>query len=260
VDKYVVPAQASAIRVPSSHSKMFSDKYARPAIKGVEANFDRLADIDTLLSLAAMIPQLESVKNLVVFAQSPSVYVCDFTRALNLCSQDIHDAYKNPSTTFRSDAFDIFTSISNLNHDHIKLRWQPDLNNNVEHLVFTTHHDTTAGSHLNTTCFDPTTRKHRFVTRELWEVVKTTVKQNVEGKYIMLILNLMLGLVLNLLASLPIFSLGLLISMDSTACFGVFMLCIRDFWLALNQLLIFYLEPVCFGFGICGLHGTGSLC
>jgi hypothetical protein len=91
-------------------------------------------------------------------------------------------------------------------------------------------------------------------------VVKTTVKQNVEGKYIMLILNLMLGLVLNLLASLPIFSLGLLISMDSTACFGVFMLCIRDFWLALNQLLIFYLEPVCFGFGICGLHGTGSLC
>ena len=146
---------------------MFLDKCTRPAIKGAEANFDRLADIETLLSLAVMIPLLESVKNLVVFAQSPSVYVCDFTRALNLCSQDIHDAYKNPSIAFRSDAFDIFMSISNLNHDYIKLQWQPDLNNNVEHLVFYAHHNTTVGSHLNATSFDPTTRKHGYVTQEL---------------------------------------------------------------------------------------------
>ena len=76
-------------------------------------------------------------------------------------------------------------------------------------------------------------------------MVKTTVKQIVEGKYIVLTLNLMLGLVLNLVASLPIFNLELLISMDLTACFGAFMYCIWDFWLIWNQLLIFYLELVC---------------
>jgi hypothetical protein len=52
---------------------------------GAEANFSRLADVKTMLSLAAILPLLQSVKSLVVFAQSPSVYVCDFTRALKLC-------------------------------------------------------------------------------------------------------------------------------------------------------------------------------
>jgi hypothetical protein len=128
-------------------------------------------------------------------------------------------------------------SISDLNHDHIKLRWQPDLNNDMEHLVFSAHHDTTDGSHLNATSFDPTTRKHGFVTRELWEVVKTIVKQNVEGKYTVLTLNFVLGLFLNLVASLPILSLGLLISMDS----------------------LFALVLSCFVFGISSLHGISCL-
>ena len=55
--------------------KMYGDMLAKPVIKGAAANFQRLADVQTLLSLAVLLPLLESIKNLVVFAQSPSVYV-----------------------------------------------------------------------------------------------------------------------------------------------------------------------------------------
>jgi hypothetical protein len=75
------------------------------------------------------------VKDLVVFAQSQSVYVCDFTRALKLSYQDIHEAYIDLDTAFRLDALVILKSICDLDHDHIRLCWQPDLNNGVEHLV-----------------------------------------------------------------------------------------------------------------------------
>jgi hypothetical protein len=54
-------------------------------MKGAEANFRRLANVQTMLSLACILSLLQIVKNLVVFAQSPFVYVCNFTRALRLC-------------------------------------------------------------------------------------------------------------------------------------------------------------------------------
>jgi hypothetical protein len=163
--------------------KMYTDMHAKPAVKGAEANFCHLANVRTLLSLTALLPLLQIVKDLVVFAQSPSVYVCDFTRALKLCYQDIHDAYRDPATAFRSDSIVIFKSICDLENEHLRLRWQPDLNNGVEHLVFDAHHETFAGSHLNATCVNPDTNKPGFVTRHLWESVKADVKKDVEGKY-----------------------------------------------------------------------------
>jgi hypothetical protein len=101
---------------------------------------------------------------------------------LKLCFQDIHHSYKGPSTAFRSDAFTLFNSICNLNHGHIKLRWQPDLNNGVEHLIFEAQQETSAGSHLNATCFNPETNVQGFVTQDLWEGLKERVKRDVESK------------------------------------------------------------------------------
>ena len=96
--------------------------------------------------------------------------------------EDIHDSYKGPFTAFRSDAFTLFNSICDLSHGHIKLRWQPDLNNDVEHLVFEAHQETSAGSHLNATYFNPETNEQGFVTQDLWEGLKERVKQDVESK------------------------------------------------------------------------------
>jgi hypothetical protein len=69
------------------------------------------------------------------------------------------------------------------NHDHIKLRWQPDLNDGVEHLVFEAHLETSVGLHLNAMCYDPSTKSYGFVTRELWEEMKGIVKQECQGKF-----------------------------------------------------------------------------
>jgi hypothetical protein len=76
------------------------------------------------------------------------------------------------------------------NHDHIKLRWQPDLNDGVEHLVFEAHLETSVGLHLNAMCYDPSTKSYGFVTPELWEEVKCTVKQECQSKFFQTILSL----------------------------------------------------------------------
>jgi len=67
--------------------KMYSDQFVKPTIPATKVNYELMADIKCLLILAAVLPLLEAVKALVIFVQSPSVYVCDFTKALSLVFQ-----------------------------------------------------------------------------------------------------------------------------------------------------------------------------
>jgi hypothetical protein len=78
---------------------------------------------------------LEAMKVLVVFTQSPNVYVCDFTRALSLCISNVNDLYCT-NNAFISDAFSCFKKICDLLHESICLRWHPNVNDYIEHLVF----------------------------------------------------------------------------------------------------------------------------
>jgi hypothetical protein len=71
--------------------KMYFDHLVKPTIPAVKINYKLMANIKCLLTLAAVLPLLEAVKALVVFAQSPNVYVCDFTRALSLCISNVND-------------------------------------------------------------------------------------------------------------------------------------------------------------------------
>jgi hypothetical protein len=148
--------------------KLYGDTLVKPAIKGSKKNYNMLADVRRLFSLAVIIPLLQTVKNLIVFAQSSAIYVCDFTRALNLCIMDIHDLYRDNSKAFQSDAFSCFNAICELAHEQLRMRWFTDLNNSSEHLIFEGHHGTKAGTHLNVVCVDPNTGGTAFVTKELW--------------------------------------------------------------------------------------------
>ena len=94
-----------------------------------------MATIKCLLTLAVVLPLLEDVKALVVFAKSPGVYVCDFTRTLSICISDVNDLYCT-NDAFISDAFSYFKNICDLLHKNIRLRWQQDVNDCDEHLVF----------------------------------------------------------------------------------------------------------------------------
>ena len=71
--------------------KLYSHHIVKPTILAAKVNYDLIADIKCLLTLAAVLPLLEAVKTLVVFVQSPRVYVCDFTRALSFCISNVND-------------------------------------------------------------------------------------------------------------------------------------------------------------------------
>lgn len=90
---------------------------------GAAKNYKNLADIKNLLSLAIVIPLLECVKDLVVFAQSQNVYICDFTKALSLCCEDISTLHLG-EMAFHSTSFQTFNSLSLLNCKNIPLCWQ----------------------------------------------------------------------------------------------------------------------------------------
>jgi hypothetical protein len=123
--------------------KLYGDTLARAAIKGSKKKFNMLADVKRLLSLAVILHLLQSIKNLIVFAQSLAIYVCNFTRALNLYIMDIHDLYSNK--VFQSDAFSCFKAIYKVSHEQLRMRWFTDLNDGSEDLVFEGHYGTKAG-------------------------------------------------------------------------------------------------------------------
>jgi hypothetical protein len=101
--------------------KMYSNQFIKPTIPAAKVNYELMADIKCLLTLAIVMPLLEAVKALVVFVQSPSVYVCDFTRALSLCISDVNEMYCT-SNAFISYAFSCFKKICDLSHENIRLR------------------------------------------------------------------------------------------------------------------------------------------
>jgi hypothetical protein len=90
--------------------KMYSDHLVKPTIPTTKINYELMTNIKCLLTLAAVLPLLEVVKALIVFAQSPNVYVCDFTRALSLCISDVNDLYCT-NNAFISNAFSCYKKI-----------------------------------------------------------------------------------------------------------------------------------------------------
>ena len=167
--------------------KMYSDHLVKPTIPAAKVNYELMADIKCLLTLAAVLPLLEAVKALVVFAQSPNVYVCDFTRTLSLCISDVNDLYCT-NNAFISYAFSCFKKICDLSYEGNRLRWHLDANDCIEHLVFEAHLSTSTDSHLNATCIDHVTYLRSFVTKELFDRTISEVKVEVAGMCLFLIL------------------------------------------------------------------------
>jgi hypothetical protein len=165
--------------------KMYSDQFAKPVIRVAKRNFETTADVKNLVALAATIPLLECVRNLVVFSQCPSVYVCDFTKALSLCCADLHDLYLG-DLAWKSSEFSTFISICEISSETYKLWWQEDLNDGEEYLVFEAHLGTRAGAHLNAYCRDGKSGVPVLVTRHLFQQVVAAVKSEVVGESISL--------------------------------------------------------------------------
>jgi hypothetical protein len=63
--------------------KMYSVQFVKLAIIAAKVNYELVADIKCWFTLDVVAPLLEVVKAFVVFAQSPFMYACNFTRTLN---------------------------------------------------------------------------------------------------------------------------------------------------------------------------------
>jgi hypothetical protein len=99
------------------------------------------------------------------------------------CSDDIDSLYRVEETAFKSDAFLHFTSIYDMTHDSMKLRWQPDMNRGDD-LVFEGHLQTAAGADLNATVralYGDRSSIH--VIPSMWELVIRSVKREVKCKF-----------------------------------------------------------------------------
>ena len=167
--------------------KIYSKNFVKPMILATEVFYELMVDIKCLPTLSAVLPLLEVMKTFVVFLQSPSVYGCDFTRALSLCISYLNGLYCTENA-FISYAFSCCNKICDLSHESIRLRWHLDMNGCVKHLVFEAHFSTSVGSHFNVTCIDHVTHMRSFVTIELFDITISEVKVEVASTCLFFVL------------------------------------------------------------------------
>lgn len=125
------------------------------------------------------------MKNLILFAQSSNIYVCDFTKGVEVCTTNIHTAYFTPTIALQGLNFDSFNELYQLTHAENKLKWLPNQNvGESDFLVFKRHIETGGGSHICATCRDPTTSLNVFITLELFGTMIAKVIARVQRKLI----------------------------------------------------------------------------
>jgi len=93
----------------------------------------------TLLGMTALLPLLEAIDTLVLFAQKRDVYVCDFVAAVKVCQASLYRMYEDRGTSFSTDEFWSFNNLLDCSHEQIHIKWMCDLNDNSAVLTFICH-------------------------------------------------------------------------------------------------------------------------
>jgi len=92
-----------------------------------------------MLGMVALLPLLDTVDNLVTFAQKRDVFICDFIAAVKICQASLHTMYVDPATSFSTDEFWAFQNLLDCSHEQIHLKWITDLNDDSAVLAFLCH-------------------------------------------------------------------------------------------------------------------------
>ncbi len=66
----------------------------------VITNFEHLANLDVLLSLACILPFLKMVHNLIKISQGNDNFICDFINVINIYQAQRYFSIVNPTTKF----------------------------------------------------------------------------------------------------------------------------------------------------------------
>ena len=102
------------------------------------ALYELLADIESLLAMACILPLFEAVQSLNKFGQSRDVALYDFVAAVKQCEILVGLLYVSPKTQYTGDEFSLFSSIANVTSQSILMKWMFDLSSEepMEHLCF----------------------------------------------------------------------------------------------------------------------------
>jgi hypothetical protein len=102
----------------------------------VNDNLTHLVDVEVLLSLSCVFPLLEVVHNLIKFSQMRDSFDCNFIVTIKICQEDVCFLYFNPSITFKSHVFHLFTSLAEVKNENILMKWITNPTTKTHHLTF----------------------------------------------------------------------------------------------------------------------------
>jgi hypothetical protein len=121
-----------------SEYKTLIVKMAQDAVVESKAaqNLRLLCNMHTLLALPCLMPLLESMNQLILFAQSRSVFVSDYVIAVKLWQAEIFMMYYDADASFSPAHFPLFNNIVTDHSYTISQEWATDLNNGSETLAF----------------------------------------------------------------------------------------------------------------------------
>jgi hypothetical protein len=74
-------------------------------VLGWQATIQLLLDPEVLLGLYCIMPLLEAVDTLCIFAQHSDIYVYDFMAALDICKAQLYSLFVDRGTSFGKDEF-----------------------------------------------------------------------------------------------------------------------------------------------------------
>ncbi len=86
--------------------------------------------------MAALLPLLEAVDNLITFAQKRDVYICDFVAAVKVCQGQLYSMYEDHAIRFNTDEFWAYKNLLDCSHEQVHWKWIMDLNDNTSQLTF----------------------------------------------------------------------------------------------------------------------------
>ena len=142
-------------------------------------NFEMLADVEVLLSLACFIPMVNAVHCLIKLSQARDIFICDFMQAIKICQDELARMFIEHSTAYSREDFTRYNDLVNLKCDDIPLEWRDlDGNSGVSHLVLNF-----GVTSIWATCNDKVTGNKIFVTHHDYYRAQDSVEQQFSGIY-----------------------------------------------------------------------------
>jgi hypothetical protein len=109
------------------------------------------------------------------------VFVCDLVVAIKVCQGDMYNMYLEESSNFIANTFWAFKFLLKCKHENIHMKWIPNFNSGLQHLVFEVN-----GQHIWAMHHDLETMTPTFVIETIYVVVESLVKNQCKGKFLKL--------------------------------------------------------------------------